>query len=72
MIDEAVRGSSLPKVKEQVRVKPKLQAQVYPTVKSTFLLLKALNPSVLWLPIYRMKGLCLVSVGPFHNQQILI
>ena len=41
MIDEAVRGSRrLPKVKEQVSVKAKLQAQVYPTLKSTFLLHK--------------------------------
>lgn len=57
MIDEAVRGSRrLPKEKEQVSVKAKLQAQVYPTLKSTFLLHKTLNPSVLWLPHLQNEG----------------
>lgn len=57
MIDEAVRGSRrLPKVKQQVSVKAKLQAQVYPALKSTFLLHKALNPSVLWLPHLQNEG----------------
>lgn len=57
MIDEAVRDSwRLPKEKEQVSVKAKLQAQVCPTLKSTFLLHKTLNPSVLWLPHLQNEG----------------
>ena len=46
----------LPKVREQVSIKAKLQTQVCSTLKSTFLSPKTLNPSVLWLPHLQYEG----------------